>query len=252
MERLVTIVMPIYNAEAFLKEAVNSVLLQSYCNWELLMVDDASTDRSLELAKEFARQDPRIKVLWNEKNQGVANTRNRGIAEAKGDYIALLDSDDVWLPKKLERQVALLEERCAQLAYCSYDFIDDKGNSILKPYLVPETTNFEKMLYNNVIGCSTVLIQADLFKKHRFLKECYHEDYALWMEMLQEGCRAVGLSEVYVHYRKVFGSRSDNKKNAARQRWWIFRKKLKLPFWKSVMAFTGYAFYGVIKHYLKK
>lgn len=252
MEKLVTVVMPMYNAERFLAAAVESVRNQTHKNWELLIIDDCSKDSSLALAKEYARKDERVSVIENAVNQGVARTRNVGITAAQGDYIALLDSDDVWAPQKLERQLVLLEWENAELAYCSYDFIDETGKSILKPYTVPKETNFNKMLYGNAIGCSTVLIRADVFKRHLFNPQCYHEDYALWMEMLRDDVKAVGLPEVYVHYRKVSGSRSDNKANAAKQRWKIFREELKLPLWKCVGAFCGYAVNGVVKHYLRR
>lgn len=252
MERLVTVVMPVYNAEKFLAKAIESVLCQTYRNVELLVIDDCSTDGSLHIAQSYEAKDRRVCVLQNEKNINVAKTRNYGIQKAQGDFIALLDSDDVWEPQKLELQMELLERENAGIAYCSYDFIDESGKSILKPFLVPKETNFNKMLYGNDIGCSTVLIRADMFKKHLFHPDCYHEDYALWMEMLKDNVKAVGLTEVYVHYRKVTGSRSDNKINAAKERWNIFRKELKLPLWKSVVAFCGYAMNGVIKHYLRR
>ena len=252
MEKLVSIVMPVYNAEKFLAKAIESVLGQTYRNFELFVIDDCSKDSSLHIAQTYEAQDNRIRVLKNEKNLNVAKTRNYGIQEATGEFIALLDSDDIWDPQKLERQMELLERENAGLAYCSYDFIDESGASILKPFLVPKETNFNKMLYGNDIGCSTVLIRADIFKKHLFHPDCYHEDYALWMEMLKDNVKAVGLTEVYVHYRKVTGSRSDNKINAAKERWNIFRKELKLPLWISVVAFCGYAMNGVIKHYLRR
>ncbi len=252
MECLVTVVMPVYNAESFLADAIESVLNQTYRNFELLLIDDCSKDESLHIAKKYEEKDRRVRVLRNRVNQGVAKTRNYGVREAKGEYIALLDSDDVWQQEKLERQLHLLEQENAELAYCSYDFIDEEGRTILRPFLVPKKTDFNRMLYENDIGCSTVVIRSDVFKQHLFNPDCYHEDYALWMELLQEGVKAVGLTEVYVHYRKVSGSRSDNKLNAAKQRWRIFRNELKLPLWKSTIAFAGYTVNGVVKHYLRR
>lgn len=252
MECLVTVIMPVYNAGSFLAEAIESVLNQTYRNLELLLIDDCSRDDSLGIAFEYEKKDSRVRVLRNEVNQGVAKTRNYGVKEAKGAYIALLDSDDVWHPEKLERQLQLLEQEKAELAYCSYDFMDETGKAILKPFRVPEKTDFNRMLFENDIGCSTVMIRSNVFKQHLFNPDCYHEDYALWMEMLQSGIKAVGLTGVYVHYRKVSGSRSDNKVNAAKERWKIFREELNLPLWKSVVAFVGYAVNGVVKHYLRR
>lgn len=249
--KLITVVMPVYNAERFLSEAIDSVLSQTHDNLELLLIDDCSKDNSPMIAKEYEAKDKRVKVIVSEKNQGVAISRNIGIRRANGKYIALLDSDDIWEKDKLEMQLKLLEEEQAEIAYSSYDFIDESGVHILKPFIVPKRTNFEQMLYANDIGCSTVMIEASFFKQHLFKPDFYHEDYALWMEMLQTEAKAVGLENVYVHYRKVTGSRSDNKWNAAKQRWIIFRDELRLPVWKRVWAFCNYTINGVKKHYLK-
>ena len=251
-EKKVSVVMPIYNAERFLAEAVESVINQTYKNWELLLVDDCSKDGSLEIARRYEAEDNRIRVIASTQNQGAAMSRNMGIKEATGEYIALLDSDDVWVTTKLEKQIALIQEKNVVIVYCSYDFIDESGKPILKPYIVPEHTNFEKMLISSVMSCSTVLIESEFFKKHLFKTEFYHEDYVLWMEMLKENIDVAGLADVYAHYRKVSGSRSDNKINAAKQRWKVFREDLKLPFWKSVIAFVGYAVNGIIKYYLNR
>lgn len=250
-DTLITVIMPVYNAERFLEKSVESVLEQTHSNLELILIDDCSKDNSLLLAERYVKKDERIKVIRNEKNQGVAITRNSGIQVAKGEYIALLDSDDVWEKNKLEKQLQLIKKEQAEIVYCSYDFIDERGNQILHPFVVPEKTNFNQMLYANDIGCSTVLIKTDFFQKHLFQTTFYHEDYALWMEMLQDGAKAVGLSEVYVHYRKVTGSRSDNKINAAKQRWKIFREELNMPVWKCVWAFWNYTKNGIKKHYLR-
>lgn len=248
-EKLVTVVMPVYNAAAFLCEAVDSVLAQTYEYFELIMVDDCSTDNSLEIARSYEQKDPRVRVFCMEKNSGVANVRNRGIREARGEYVALLDSDDVWVADKLERQVKSLEASHAQIAYCSYDFIDEHSQPIKRPFIVPETTNYKKMLSSCVISCSTAMIETELLKAHPFNAQFCHEDYVLWMELLAIPVSTVGDQKVLAHYRQVTGSRSNNKGNSAKKRWITYRKALGLGFFPSVIAFSQYAVKGVLKYY---
>lgn len=251
MKTLVSVVMPVYNASKYLEEAIESVLQQTYENFELIIVDDCSKDNSLEIARRYEDQDQRIRVIAGEKNQGVAHVRNRGILEANGDYIALLDCDDVWCDTKLERQVHLIVKEDADLAYCSYDFIDENSNEVLKPFIVPEITNYKKMLASSVISCSTALIESQLLKAHPFKPGFYHEDYLLWMELLSLPVKAVGDPTVLMHYRQVKGSRSNNKRNAAIKRWKIYREALGLGLIESIVAFAAYALHGVIKYYFK-
>ncbi len=248
--KLITVVMPVYNAARFLREAVESVLAQTYSNWELMMIDDCSTDDSLAIAQEYEQMDNRIHVIKAEKNIGVANVRNLGIKAANGHYIALLDSDDIWAADKLEKQVAQLEKTGAKIAYASYDFVDENTEPIKKPFVVPEHTDYKKMLSCNVIGCSTVMADAALLKAHPFRNDFYHEDYVLWMELLKIPVRAVGTRNVLVHYRVVSGSRSNHKGNAAKQRWRIYRDALGLNVVQSTGAFIRYTLNGVMKYYL--
>lgn len=247
--KLVSVIIPVYNAEKYLEEAVDSVLSQTYRDLELIIIDDCSKDNSLEIARSYEQSDARVRVIAGEKNQGVARVRNRGVQEARGEYIALLDSDDVWRKDKLERQLRLIESKGAQIAYCSYDFMDENGKSVLKPFTVLEQTDYRKMLISSTIGCSTAFVDANLMRKHPFNPECYHEDYALWMELLKIPVKAVGDRDVLMHYRLVKGSRSNNKWNAAKNRWKIYRNDLKLNIVQSCMAFVGYTIMGVVKYY---
>lgn len=246
---MITVVMPVYNASRFLARAVDSVLAQSYKDFELILVDDCSTDNSLELLRNYEKMDSRIKVIESSVNQGVAKTRNMGIVEARGEYIALLDSDDVWLNTKLEKQLDLIKRTGASIAYCSYDFIDEDDRSIGKPFIVPPETDFRKMLKSSVISCSTALIEAGLLQAHPFNSEYYHEDYVLWMELLRIPVKAAGEPEVLTHYRQVGGSRSNNKLNAARERWKIYRDALGLDLWVSLQSFVAYAVNGLRKYW---
>ncbi len=179
----------------------------------------------------------------------MANARNVGIKEAKGEFIALLDNDDLWTEDKLERQLALARNG-ADIVYCSYDFIDEQNNLIKKPFIVPQQTNFNKMLVSSVISCSTSFIKTELMQGHPFNADFYHEDYVLWMELLRVCPTAYGDPKVLMHYRQVSGSRSNKKSNAAKERWKIYRKALKLNAVTSAWAFMRYAVKGVVKYYL--
>ncbi len=245
---MVTVIMPAYNCEKYLKDAVESVKAQSCEQWVLLIIDDCSTDGTGALAEELAAADERIRVLHNEKNCGVGRTRNRGIQEASSEWIAFLDSDDVWEPDKLERQLKIACQG-ADLVYCSYDLIDQNGKPIRRPFLVPEETDFRSMLSSNAIGCSTTLIRTSILKDHLFNPEVFHEDYLLWMELLKEKYTARGDRKVLSHYRQVSGAKNIRKGNAAKERWRIYREYLQLDWCTSALAFFGYAIKGILKYY---
>lgn len=247
---LVSVVTPVYNCEPYLRQTVQTVLEQTFGQWEMIIVDDCSTDGTLALAHQLAAREQRICVLHNETNLGVSMTRNRGILQARGKYIALLDGDDLWAPDKLERQVRLMEQGW-DLVYCSYDFYDEKGEPLgsRKPFLVPERTDYGRMLVSSVVSCSTAMVRAELLKAHPFRADTYHEDYVLWMELFALPIRAIGDTKVLMHYRQLPGSRSNAKGNAAKQRWNVYRRVLKLGLPQSILAFLGYAVCGVKKYY---
>lgn len=245
---LVSVVMPAYNVEAFFAESIESVMQQTYQHWELLIVLDCPTDRTEEIAEEYARKDTRIRVLRNEHNMGVAETRNHGILASKGEFIALLDSDDLWIPTKLERQLALFQKGI-DIVYCSYDFINEQGGSILAPFVVPSRTDFKKMLSVSVMSCSTIMVRSLLFKENLFDKSFYHEDYVCWMTLLQKGYQAVGDTRVLAHYRLREGSRSQGKLKVAINRWRVFRDYLHMNLFQASCAFFSYAFYGFRKYF---
>lgn len=245
---VVSVVMPVYNAQRFLELAIRSVLEQSFADWELLLVDDASVDDSLSIAARYAELDPRIRLLRNKENIGVAETRNRGIRAARGTWIALLDSDDLWKPEKLEKQLELARDSGAELIYCSYALIDENGVSCCADFLVPEETNVDSLLQRSVISCSTALIRRDLLLEHPFCGEYTHEDLVLWLDLLQAGCRACGCREVLAAYRLSENSRSGNKLKAAAGRWLVFRRHMHLSLLRSSVLFLRYALAATQKY----
>ena len=248
---LVTVVMPAYRAEAYVEAAVRSVMAQTMPNWELIVIDDCSGDETPEILRALTREDNRVRLVCNEKNMGVARTRNRGMDMARGQFVALLDSDDVWRPEKLERQLALMEKSGADVCYCSYAIVDARGERCRPDYLVPPETDFRRLLGENVIGCSTVVLSRRVLEEHRFITDFYHEDYVLWVTLLREGFRAAGCVEPLVHWRLIEDSRSFNKRKAAGNRWRIFRDYLHLPLGQSLRAFAVYGMASIRKYFRK-
>ncbi|MBE6731227.1 MAG: glycosyltransferase [Ruminococcaceae bacterium] len=244
---LVSVIMPAYNAERFIKEAIASLQAQTHKNWELIVIDDGSKDSTCKILESVAEKDSRIRILKNEKNMGVAQTRNRGLEILKGDYAALLDSDDYWHPQMLSKMIARAEETKADIIYCSYEMVDEENKKLCSDFLVPEKTDFESSIVRSVITCSTSLITKEFAQSHRFPTGVYHEDIAMWFSALREGCTACGVKEVLAAYRQHPGSRSAGKIKSAKRRWAVYRKHLKLPFFKSVSTMIQYAYYGFIK-----
>jgi teichuronic acid biosynthesis glycosyltransferase TuaG len=189
-------------------------------------------------------------VIANPENLGVELSRNKGFDATRGDYIAFLDSDDIWLPDKLEKQFNLINRLSLDLCYTAYSFIDFDGNAVGKPYKVPESTSFENMLKKNVIGCSTVVIRKKLTDTVKMREGYAHEDYVMWLELLRNGAKAGGINEPLMLYRKTDQSRSFNKRKAAKGRFFIYRDFLGLSLPKAIYVFTIYAINGIIKHYL--
>lgn len=245
---LVSVIMPAYNAEPFVEEAIASVIAQTVTDWELIVIDDCSKDDTFSVAQRVIGDEPRIRLLRNEKNSGVSETRNRGIDLSAGRYIAFLDSDDIWHPEKLEKQLAKLRETGAAICYCSYGIIDISGEKIKADYLVPETAEYADILKENYMQCSAMLIREDVVKKFRFNTEFFHEDYILGLDMLRSGEKAVGCKELLLNWRYLENSRSFNKKKSAVNRWKIYRDYLKLPLHSSLRLFLNYAVAGLRKY----
>lgn len=238
---LVSVIMPVYNAARFLEAAISSVLSQTMEDWELLAIDDGSSDNSCQIAEAFAQKDPRIRFLPNPRNMGVSATRNRGIEAARGTYIAFLDSDDVWHPEKLQVQLETMEKTGAGICYTSYAIVDEDGKKSRENYLVPAQVDFDGLLKENVMGCSTVMLRAELLEQERFGETYYHEDYVLWLNLLRKKVPACGCTQVLTDWRLIANSRSFNKFRSAKFRWKIYRDYLGLSLGRSLVSFAGYA-----------
>ena len=246
---MITIIMPAYNCEKFLKQAVHSVISQTYTNWKLIIIDDCSTDGTRLLAEELAERDKRIELLCNDQNQGVSRTRNRGIKEAETEWIAFLDSDDAWDKEKLAKQVALMKENpAAELVYTGSAFMRESGELMNAVFQVPERVTRRQLLKQNVISCSSVMIKRDLLLRHPMPEgECIHEDFAVWLTVLGEIEFAYGINEPLLTYRVYQGSKSGNKRRAARMNWNTYRKVGLNPV-VAAYYMCWYAVRGIKKH----
>lgn len=244
----VCVIMPAYNAGRFIEEAIRSVMGQTYRNWELLVIDDGSKDDTVDVVKRLCREDGRITLLQNPQNMGVAHTRNRGLDLCDGRYAALLDSDDVWHPEKLEKQLLLAQDTGADVIYCSYGIMDEQGAKQCEDFLVPAQTDFERTLIQGYISCSTALLSPKVARHYRFDDQYYHEDLALWLQILRDGCPARGVTEVLAQYRVMEGTRAANKLRSAAYRWQIYRKMLGYSLPKSGKLLVQYGLLGLKKY----
>ena len=244
---LVTVVMPAYNAEKYIAYAIQSVQSQTYTNWVLLVIDDRSADRTAEIVQKYVDTDNRIRLIRNFTNMGAAKTRNCGLELAEGEWVALLDSDDVWRSDKLEKQLAEARNSDADIIYCSYSLIDHSGKKI-SDYIVPKRTSYDDMLRESVFSCSTVLLTKDIVDKNRFSTDYYHEDLVYWLQLLKSGYTASACCEPLAEYRIVEGSRSHSKIQSAKNRWLVYRNVEELTLAKSLSVFASYAVRGFRKH----
>ena len=200
MSPLVSIITPSYNSETYIDETILSVLAQTYQDWEMLIVDDSSTDKSLEILKSYALQDTRIKLLINEENLGAAESRNKAVEASLGDYIAFLDSDDIWLPLKLEKQIGLMENENVLMSYSSYDTMDEKSK-VVSTFIVDEKVTYNDLLKTSIIGTLTTIYNAKELGKIYF-KDVGHEDYIMKLQILKKIKFAQGIQEPLARYRR--------------------------------------------------
>jgi teichuronic acid biosynthesis glycosyltransferase TuaG len=246
----ISVVTPAYNAQRFIKKTIESVCAQTFANWELIIVVDGnSTDNTEVIAHRQAAQDSRIKVL-SKQTKGVAANRNLGIADAKANLVCLLDSDDWWHPEKLEKQYRFMKDSGVTFSYTAYDCMSEDGTSYNYTVVAAPCVTYAKLLRSNLIGCLSIMIDKR-FHPNFFFQQENHEDYTLWLRLLRGGAIARGLNERLAYYRLVKGSRSNNKLNAARWRWRIYRRQERLPVFTAMRYFVLYMTESLFRRYLK-
>ena len=246
-EYLVSIVTPVYNSEKFISDTIESVQDQTYKNWELLLVDDCSKDASAEIIESYRKDDERIKYIKLEKNSGAAVSRNVGIKNAKGRFIAFVDSDDLWEPKKLEVQMKFMLKKKIGFSFTSYRYMREDGTRTNKVAKAPEKIDYNGLLKNTIIGCSTVVIDRDIIGNFDMPLVRRGQDTATWLKLLRDVDYAYGIGDSLVNYRLVGDSISSNKIKALRRTWNTYRNVENLSLGKSAYVFCFYVFNAIKK-----
>lgn len=244
----VTVITANYNCERFIAETIESVQKQSFTNWEMIIVDDKSTDKSISIIKKYSRADSRIKLIKLKTNSGPAVARNKAIQNSRGRFIAFLDSDDLWMPNKLEVQVATMKEEKLALSYTEYQKIDEEGKITSKTIKRPINVNYEKMLSSNYIPCLTAIYDSDILGKVYMPNILKRQDYGLWLKILKEIEHAQAINTPLAYYRvRKNDSVSSNKIKSAVYHWKILRELEKIPMHSAIWYFCNYAVLGYLK-----
>ena len=210
MPPLISIIMPAYNASQLISQSIDSVLAQTYPHWELIIINDKSTDNTLQVIRTYT--DPRIKIIDSPKNQGTAKARNTGIATATGHWLAFLDSDDLWTPEKLEQQLAFATQHNAAITYTSTAYINHLGQK--SPYILPAKARltYKQLLRRNLMSCSSIMLLRKIMIP--FPTGHVHEDYVVWLTLLKSHPHAHGLNQPLLIYRMGQATKSSNRLNS--------------------------------------
>ena len=247
----VSIITPNYNTADFIGETIESVLAQTFDDWEMIIVDDASTDNSREIIQAYADKDKRIKPVFLKENGGQGKARNIATDLASGQYIAFLDSDDIWHPEKLEKHLHFMREKNAVFSYTAYGFIDEKGREILKPYRISKCPlTYGDLLKKNDIGCLTAMYNAGRIGKFFMPDLRKKQDYAMWLSILKKGYMAYPYNEVLAWYRKRATSVTGNKKKLIFEHYKFLRKTEKLSLFNAVFYTFTWGWNGLKKYYI--
>ena len=256
-EKLVSIIVPVYNAGAYIEETIRMVEKQTYQEWELILVDDCSLDNSKAVIEEYLQKRnsleegmrrQEIRLLVKQQNEGAAMARNTGMEAAKGRYIAFLDADDIWLSEKLSREMAYMEKQQAAFVFSAYEFGDENAKGTGKIVHVPEKLTYRRALSRTVIFTTTVLldrkkIPAELLS----MPNVKSEDTAFWWKLLKNGIVACGLDEVLAIYRRPAKSLSSNKWEAIKRIWNLYRRQEQLPVIAAAYYFVFWAMRATLR-----
>ena len=233
---LVSIIIPVYNAEKFLDDTINTVLDQTYTNWELILVNDCSKDKSKKIYDKY-KKDKRIKWIDQKENGGPALARNRGIDESKGKFICFLDADDKWDSFKLEKQVTFMKEKKCAFSYHSYEFANENCEPNGKKVIAKEKLSYKKALKNNIISTITVMFDLSIIDKSliKMPNLKYVEDTATWFKILRNNYIAYGIKDVFAYYRRIPNSNSSNKFRTQKSLWNLYRNEEGLSIINSLL-----------------
>lgn len=234
--KLVSVVVPNYNCEKYIRETLNSILNQTYKNIEIIIIDDCSSDESYKIALNYATKFSNIKVIRLEKNSGAAIARNKGIEIASGEYIAFLDSDDIWLETKLEKQIKIMEDKNYGITFTGYEHINETGEKLGIEIRTPKKVNYNMLLWHDYFGCLTVVYNQRKLGKIYSENIRKNNDYSLFLNILKKENYAYSLNENLAKYRIRKGSISRNKIHTIKPHYYLIRKIEKQSIFKSIMC----------------
>lgn len=247
----ISIITSTFNSETYILDTYDSVRSQTFADWEWIITDDNSQDQTYNIIREMSERDSRIRIFRLTNNKGAGYARNNSISHANGKYIAFLDSDDLWLPKKLETQYSEMEDKKLPFSFTAYSLIDEAGNLLQKSVdlSIISPVSYEDMLRKKAtIGCSTVMLNTNAFGssiKMPIIRT--GQDYALWLKLLRGGSLATPIPDILTYYRIRSNSISRNKLKKARRQWTIYRKIENMSFSKSITCFTFYAWRAIFR-----
>lgn len=242
---LVSVIMPLYNCAAFITDTIHSLQSQTYENWELVAVDDCSTDNTAEIVKALAAEDARIRYFCLEKNSGAAVARTTSMEHAEGEYMAFLDSDDLWHPEKLKRQLAFMQDNDYAFSCTSFAQINEQGEPLGKIKRCIPKTGYNRLLLDNPVGNSTVMYSVKKMGKFTVPNIRKRNDYALWLKMLKKEKYVYGLPEVLMYYRVCTHSISSNKFSLIKYQWAVYRELEHLNIFRSAFHVAYWCFIKV-------
>lgn len=247
---LVSVIMPIYNAEKYLPETLNSIFDQDYENIEIVLVDDCSRDDSAKIISEYQKSHPEIIYYLQEKNMGAGAARNKALELARGQYAAFLDSDDIWLPQKISKQIQLMQETKSPFSYAAIEMMDENGQTIKDKRNIKETCDYRYLLHNTIIATSSVVVDRTVLGDFRMPLRRGGQDYATWLMLLRGGAVAHGINEVLVRYRVASGSLSSNKFKSIKQVWQIQTQDERINKFSAAFHVLCFAFNAFKKYFM--
>ena len=250
----VTIITPTWNDEKYIKKTIESVRNQTYQDWEMIIVDDCSTDRTVKIVEAISQKDPRVKLVRQKRNGGAASARNRALKESTGRYIAYLDADDIWLPTKIEKQVQFMKDKQCGFSCASYKVIDDEGKDLNKEIHMLPVVDYMGFLTNNLLQTVGIMVDTSIVdRKYLVMPNIrLRQDAATWLQVLKAGYKCYGIDEVLAKYRRTKKSLSSKKFKAVKGMWKLYREIEKLSLPLSCYCFVRYAFFAVWKRIYRK
>lgn len=246
-----SIITPVYNCEKYLEETLDSILNQTYQDWESILINDNSSDSSLEIAKKYASKDSRFKIISNDSSVGPAKARNIGIEFSSGRYIAFLDSDDVWMGEKLFKQINFMKNNDINFCFSGYELMSEDG-AFLGSVDVPSTITYKTLLKHNVVGCLTAVYDTKVLGKMYMPLILKRHDFGLWLSILKKGVVGYSIQLPLAKYRLRSGSVSHAKLNTMMYTWRLYRDIEKLSFFSTFYNISTHLFSAVIKRYKHK